>query len=78
MGNELQDRFFQAARMVDVFALGPFMIWYAWKSTNIPDWARAGMAISGLMTMGFNLRNYLLVEDARHEGTGCQALYRLT
>lgn len=77
-GNELQGRFFQSARMVDVGLLGPFMIWYGWKADRMPDWARVVMVVSGLMTMGFNWRNWLLVEEAKRLGVGCEALYRLT
>lgn len=58
----LQGSFFQGARVVDVFVLGPFMVWYAWRSPTMPDWARLLLAVGGLMTVGFNLRNYLLVD----------------
>lgn len=59
---------FQSARMVDVFLLGPFMLWYASSAKGMPDWARLVMVVSGLMTMGFNLRNYNLVESVRTKG----------
>jgi len=54
---------FQAARTMDVLLLGPFMIWFAYQANNMPDWARGAMAISGLMTMWFNGRNYLVVKE---------------
>lgn len=62
---DLQGEFFQASRLVDVFLLGPFMVWYAASTTEAPDWARFLLAVSGLMTIGFNLRNFVLVERAR-------------
>ncbi len=77
-GDELQGAFFQSARMVDVFLLGPFMVWYGLETSNMPDWARGVMVVSGLMTMGFNSRNWLLVEEAKRLGVGCETLYRLT
>jgi len=58
---DLQGRFFQAARLVDVFLLGPFMIWFALRSKQAPDWARIVLAASGVLTIGFNLRSYALV-----------------
>lgn len=62
---DLQGGFFQAARMVDVFLLGPFMVWYAVRTPQAPDWARFVLAASGLLTMGFNLRNYAVVDRLR-------------
>ena len=76
---DLHGGFFQAARMVDVFLLGPFMMWYAVRTTQAPDWARFVLAASGLMTMGFNLRNYALVDRVRtRQQDCCEALLRMT
>lgn len=55
--------FFQSARLSDIWILGPFMVWYAFQSRDMPDWARLAMGVSGLLTIGFNLRNYVKVED---------------
>jgi len=76
---ELEGAFFQVARLGDVFLLGPFMIWFAVSADRAPDWARLLMGVSGLMTMGFNLRNYALVDRVRFQGEGCcEALFRMT
>lgn len=75
---DLEGGLFQAARLTDVFLLGPFMIWFAARS-DMPDWARLVLAVSGAMTMGFNLRNFALVDRVRLQGEDCyETLMRLT
>lgn len=49
----------QAVRLVDVFLLGPFMVWYAARSTGAPEWARAALTLAGVLTVTYNGRNYL-------------------
>lgn len=45
----------QWARLVDVFALGPFLIWYGWRySSGAPTWARYAMIAAGAMTIYYN------------------------
>ena len=51
----------QSVRLVDVYLLGPFMVWAAYKSTDLPNWARLTLGISGVATVAYNARNYLLV-----------------
>lgn len=48
----------QAVRLVDVFALGPFLIWAAWAS-RLPCAARVALAGSGAATIVFNGLNWL-------------------
>lgn len=50
----------QAVRLVDVFALGPFLIWSASRST-LPAVARFLLAGSGAATIVFNGLNWLEV-----------------
>jgi hypothetical protein len=52
----------QEVRLLDVFALGPFMMWYALRSENEPNWARMMLAFSGLMTSVYNGANYLRIK----------------
>ena len=52
----------QAARTVDVLLLGPFMVWFALRATGIPGWAKVAMAFSGLATVWFNGRNYIVAK----------------
>ena len=75
---DLEGAFFQACRLMDVMLLGPFLIWYAARS-DMPDWARLALGVCGAMTMGFNLRNYVLVDQVRIQRQGCcETLLRLT
>lgn len=49
----------QGVRLVDVLVLGPFMVWVASRATTVPDWARAVLAVSGVLTVTYNGYNYL-------------------
>lgn len=53
----------QAVRLVDVFVLGPFMMWVGIRARGIPDPARAIMIMSGASTVVFNGANYLRLRD---------------
>jgi hypothetical protein len=46
----------QNLRLIDVFLLGPFMIWFGYKSQVTGRWI---MMISGGLTIAYNGRNYL-------------------
>ena len=50
----------QTVRLIDVFFLGPFMIWAGMQLKN--DLAQIAMITSGLATMYYNGNNYLIVE----------------
>lgn len=52
----------QKVRAFDVYALGPFMMWYAVKSKGMPRWPRRALFISGFMTMVYNYENYKKVK----------------
>lgn len=49
----------QGIRLVDVFLLGPFMIWYGVKSEDVPEAARFAMIAAGFGTILFNGVNLL-------------------
>ncbi len=49
----------QWVRLLDVFLLGPFMIWYALQSRGMPDVAVAVLFLSGVLTIVYNGVNYL-------------------
>ena len=51
----------QPIRLIDVFLLGPFMIWTGLKSES--RLTRAIMVASGIATIGYNGRNYLLIRE---------------
>jgi len=47
-------------RLVDIYVLGPFMVWYAVTSHTMPYWARILLGVSGVTTVTYNFQNYLL------------------
>lgn len=48
----------QDVRWIDVWALGPFMVWYGLKARGVPQWARSAMVLSGVLTVVYNGANY--------------------
>lgn len=48
----------QVVRLIDVYALGPLMI-YAAMSPDAPPIARAALAFTGASTITYNARNYM-------------------
>lgn len=53
----------QRIRLVDMFLLGPFMIWFGIQAQAVPDLAKGVMVISGIATVIYNGRNYLRIRD---------------
>lgn len=50
----------QMVRLLDVFVLGPFMIWYALQSWGMmPDVAVTPLLLLGILTIVYNGVNYL-------------------
>jgi len=47
----------QNVRLIDVFALGPFMVWAATQKT-LPKWAQVALVVSGILTITYNADNY--------------------
>jgi len=48
----------QPVRLFDIYALGPFMMWYAYKTKNVGRWPRRALFISGFMTVLYNWQHY--------------------
>ena len=48
----------QKVRFFDIYALGPFMLWYSWKSKGMGSWPRRVLFVSGVYTVLYNLKNY--------------------
>jgi hypothetical protein len=55
----------QWVRLVDVFLLGPLMVWFGVAAKDMPPWARAALVASGVSTSVFNGINYVRL---RREG----------
>lgn len=49
----------QWIRLVDVFALGPFMVYIGVKESNLNEMERWGIILAGIGTIVYNGRNYL-------------------
>jgi hypothetical protein len=49
----------QFVRLLDVFALGPFMVYFAHKVSNVTVTQKAIIAASGVTTILYNGQNYL-------------------
>lgn len=56
----------QAVRLIDVLVLGPFLIW-AGHQRQLPSWGRDTLNAIGVLTITYNLRNYL--ETRRADGS---------
>ena len=52
----------QQVRLVDVFLLGPFMVWFAAAAQGVPQWARATMAVAGVLTSFYNAHHFVREE----------------
>lgn len=54
----------QKVRAFDVYALGPFMLWYAMKSKGMGSWPRRTLFVAGVMTIVYNWGNYRKVQES--------------
>lgn len=54
----------QLIRLLDVFGIGPLMI-YAGIKGDLPGWARGALIFFGVTTIGYNATNYLAIEEER-------------
>ena len=50
----------QPVRLVDVFLLGPFMVWFGVIATGVSSIFKIIMIISGIATIIYNGWNYLV------------------
>jgi hypothetical protein len=55
----------QWVRTMDVFLLGPFLVWAGSRKSALPGWARLLLIASGVATSYYNQRNYLIYEKLR-------------
>jgi len=58
----------QKIRLLDVFGIGPLMIYAGMKTEEeLPRWARGALVLFGITTIGYNGMNYLSVRDEQAE-----------
>jgi len=55
----------QFIRLLDVYALGPFMLYVAYKAKNLSSAEKAALAGIGAATMYYNGKNYLATNASR-------------
>lgn len=56
----------QWIRLLDVFGIGPLMIYAGVKSEEeLPRWVRGALVLFGITTIGYNGMNYLSVREER-------------
>lgn len=53
----------QKVRAFDIYALGPFMVWYSVKSKGVSPWAKRALFVSGIMTVVYNYQNYKKAQE---------------
>ena len=58
----------QDIRLIDMFILGPFMVWYAFKSKEMNQFARLSLGVAGMLTILYNGSNYFLNEEQLSKG----------
>ena len=58
----------QLIRLLDVFGIGPLMIYAGYKADEqLSKTIRAALIVTGVATIGYNGRNYVLNEAERRE-----------
>lgn len=55
----------QAIRVIDVVALGPFLVGAGARARSLPTWARIALIVSGVATVAYNGVNLAAVHEAR-------------
>lgn len=54
----------QAIRLLDVFGIGPLMIYAGVKTEEeLPSWIRGALVLFGITTIGYNGMNYISARD---------------
>ena len=49
----------QEIRLMDIFLLAPFMVYFGITATGVPQWTKFTMVVAGILTAIYNGRNYL-------------------
>jgi hypothetical protein len=57
----------QYIRLLDVFVIGPLMIYAGLKADSLPKWAKMALIVFGVSTIGYNANNYLSISSERKE-----------
>ena len=52
-------------RLLDVFLLGPVVVWFALKGEGLPGWVRTTLVLTGVGLSVFNWNNYRMIEQGQ-------------
>ena len=63
--NQIQMGKSQGIRLLDVFLLGPFMVYFSYKAKGVSDLERNLMYALGVATVLYNAKNYLVIKQTR-------------
>lgn len=64
----------QTIRLLDIFGVGPLMIYAGTKAEDLPGWARAALVLFGGTTIVYNGANYLSASDRKKERIALEEL----
>ena len=64
----------QGIRLLDVFAIGPVMIFAAYKGSTLPTWTRVFLGLTGGATILYNGLNYVEQQKRLEEQGAVKAL----
>ncbi len=56
----------QPVRILDVFVIGPMMMWFASNNAR-PGWAKSLMYFFSITTIIYNGRNYYMIEQRKKQ-----------
>ena len=75
---DLQDEdLTQQIRLLDIFGVGPLMIYAGMKAEELPNWVRASLVLLGGTTIAYNGSNYLAVSESQKESRSLEELIEL-
>lgn len=67
----------QKIRLLDIFGIGPLMIYAGMKAEDLPGWVRASLVLFGGTTIAYNGANYLSASDLKKERIALEELAML-
>lgn len=67
----------QTIRLLDIFGVGPLMIYAGMKAEEIPGWVRAALVLFGGTTIVYNGANYISASERKKEQLALEELISL-
>ncbi len=57
----------QGVRLLDIFVLGPFMIWFGVEAKGLNQMSKNTMIAAGISTIVYNARNFLIKQQSERK-----------